>query len=210
MTVDRKAIDDMAKIMAALNGQTLTESHEAEDFSEPTAVRPTTFSDPSIEAMKKILTAFNSVPAAPVYESVEPRDPYLEEALETEPTERGARIGAWEIVVNEGKVKTYDVVSESGDTVIARGLYLYEAALGLVRRLNEGMAINDKPIRDLLVLEENFARARNEAVSFKQRSQSLHAKGETKRALVAEDRFDRASTEALSAHEEILRLAGLR
>jgi hypothetical protein len=160
--------------------------------------------------MKKILLAMNGAAPATVTESARPRDAEYEEALATEPTPRGARIGAWEIVVNEGAVKTYDVVSEDGSTVIARNLYLYEAALGLVRRLNEGVAINDKPIRELMTLEENFARARNDAVSYKARSQNLHAKGETRRALVAEDRFDRAQGEAMSAHEEILRLAGIR
>jgi hypothetical protein len=209
MSVDRKAIDDMAKIMNALNGKSIAAA-EADDLMESgQQPSPALMGDPGIEAMKKILLAMNG--AAPVVnESVQPRDAEVEEALITEPTPRGARIGAWEIVVNEGQVKTYDVCSEDGEVVIARGLYLYEAALGLVRRLNEGVAINDKPIRDLMVLEENFARARNDAVSYKARSQNLHAKGETRRALVAEDRFDRAQGEATSAHEEILRLAGIR
>lgn len=214
MSVDRKAIDDMAKIMNALNGQSIAEA-ESHDLpndlmeGEATPVLVTGSGDQGIEAMKKILLAMNGAAPA-VTESAKPRDVEYEEALVTEQTPRGARIGAWEIVVNEGQVKTYDVCSEDGEVVIARGLYLYEAALGLVRRLNEGVAINDKPIRDLMVLEENFARARNDAVSYKARSQNLHARGETKRALVAEDRFDRAQGEATSAHEEILRLAGIR
>ncbi|RYF14450.1 MAG: hypothetical protein EOO77_14275 [Oxalobacteraceae bacterium] len=215
MTVDRKAIDDMAKIMAALDGKSIAQSEVESRLNEGhsrNAVAPAQpLGDPSIEAMKKILVAFNS--AAPVSESVARpvRDMDLEEAMEIEPTPRGARIGSWEIVVNEGRgTKTYDVVSDDGSTVIARNMYLYDAALGLVRRLNEGLAINDKPVRDLLVLEENFARARNDAVTYKNRYQTLHAKGDTRRALVAEDRYDRAAGEAMSAHEEILRLAGIR
>jgi hypothetical protein len=202
----------MANIMNLLNNRSVNESVEDDSYEAPAqdnSVRPAVLGDPNIDAMRKILESMQRVQESPVEPVVRVRDVEIEEALETEPTERGVAIGDWEIVCNEGRTKTYDVVSESG-TVIARGLYLYEAALGLVRRLNEGMAINDKPIRDLLVLEENFARARNDAVSYRQRSQNLHAKGDTKRALVAEDRFDRAQTEALSAHDEILRLAGIR
>lgn len=208
MSVDRKAIDDMANIMNILNGRTAP-ADDGDDFvmeSAPVA-KPVSLGDPNIDAMKDILSRLQGVAQG---ETGLPRDKHLVEALQTEPTERGARIGAWEIVKNATNPVTYDVVSEDGRTVIARDLYLYEAALGLVRRLNEGMAINDKPVRDLLVLEENYVRARNDAVNYKQRAQKMQTLGETKRAAVAEDRFDRAQGEAMSAHEEILRLAGLR
>lgn len=210
MTVDSKAIADMANIMAVLNGQTAVETAQDDVLAEsaiPTVAKPVSMSDPSIDAMKSILTKLQAVAEGT---TGEPRDQRLVEALRTEPTERGARIGSWEIVKNPGETATYDVVSEDGHTVIARDLYLYEAALGLVRRLNEGMAINDKPIRDLMLLEENYVRARNDAVGYKQRAKKMHALGESKRAEVAEDRFDRAQTEALAAHDEILRLAGLK
>lgn len=220
MTVDRKAIDDMARIMAALNQQTAADTaalamddvYEGGDLYESAmpetvpAITRTPLSDPSIDAMKDILTRLQTVaesgPSAQV-------DPQLREALKTERTDRGARIGAWEIIKHNTEPTTYDVVSEDGRTVIARDLYLYEAALGLVRRLNEGCAINDRPIRELLVLEENYARARDDAASYKQRAQKMHTKGEAKRAAVAEDRFDRAQTKAMTVQEEILRLAGL-
>ncbi|RYD64012.1 MAG: hypothetical protein EOP83_10810, partial [Verrucomicrobiaceae bacterium] len=73
MTVDRKAIDDMAKIMAALNGQSIAAAEAAEPLNEG-EVRPTTLGDPGIEAMKKILLAMNGAAPAAVTESVQPRD----------------------------------------------------------------------------------------------------------------------------------------
>jgi hypothetical protein len=163
------------------------------------------------QAMKAILEAFNAATVeAPEPTRARMRDPEVQEALSTERTHRGARIGSWEIVVNEGASKTYDVVSSSGDTVIAKDLYVYDAAYGIAKRLNEGVAINDPRVRQLLELEEGFAKNRNDATGYRERARKLREKGEDLRASVAEDRHDEASRQALKAHEDILRLAGIR
>jgi hypothetical protein len=159
------------------------------------------------DAMKSILEAFHNAQAAPQEPA---RDPEVSEALRTERTSRGARIGSWEIVVNEGKTKTYDVVSADGHTTIAKGLYVYDAAYGITKRLNEGVAINDRRVGQLLALEEDFARNRDDASGYRERAKKLREKGEDLRASVAEDRHDEASRQALKAHEDILRLAGIR
>lgn len=224
MTVDRASIDAMANIMNLLNGAggadlpVETTAHMdipmTPDMPEylyedaaPVATR-VPMSSPDIDAMKKILEAFHGVENSTL--NAAEKDSTLKEALQTERTPKGARIGSWEIVVKENKgVKRYDVVSTDGKTVIASDLYLYEAAYGLVKELNKGSAINGKPVRDLLKLEEDFARNRDNAAHYKQRAKTLREKDEFK-AAVAEDRFDEAQRQALSAHDEILRLAGLR
>jgi hypothetical protein len=209
MTIDHKAVSDMANIMSILNGKTASDPVHAalDEQAAPSAPTPLGTPTGDKEAMKEVLMRLQGISTSTTFASQNDRQ--LAEALQTERTPRGARVGKWEIVVNEGTPKTYDVVDQQ-DTVIAQGLFLYEAALGLVKRLNEGAPINSQPVRDLLKLEEDYARNRSDAVGYKERSRKLREKGEDKRAAVNEDRFDEAQRQALTAHEEILRLAGLR
>lgn len=229
MTVDRKAIEDMAKIMAAMNAA--SQSVASDDLMEsgptgrhaptPDPAQPTgstsiarsTLTDPNVDAMKVILERINAVADIPVdrLTIAAEKDRVLAEALKTEKTDKGARIGDWEIVVNEGAdLKTYDVVSTATGQPLAKDLYLYDAAYGLVKRLNEGVTINDGRIRELLRLEEDYARNRDEAAQFKQQTERLRQKGEDVRAAIAEDRFDKSQTLAIEARERLLKLAGLR
>jgi hypothetical protein len=225
----------MANILRAMNGETEPQSNlvltEAERIAQDAGRKA--HHDPKVDAMKVILEAFQGAGAEPVEaaprmnapksvrqpvrESAKPYDPFCipdreaAEAYVTEPTERGVRIGAWEIRANPGKAgKTYDVVSESGEVVIAKGLYLYDAALGLTRRLNEGAAINDPAVRDLLALEDNYAKRLIEASQMKARAKKLRERGDDLRANVAEDRQDEAERQALDAHDRLLKLAGIR
>ena len=62
-----------------------------------------------VAAMKTILERFHSAADNVVTDA--PHDRVLREALATEETTRGARIGSWEIRVNQdGRYKQYEVV----------------------------------------------------------------------------------------------------
>lgn len=227
MTVDRKAIDAMANIMSILNqktaeddaytGEMITEGYLGSDVydptpsdyvPEPTHARPTSIGSPDTEAMKEVLLRLQNLSesAAPAQDGMV--DHELKEALVTVPTPRGARIGSWEIIKNQGKLPTYDVVSADGSTTIAKDLYVYEAAYGLTKVLNKGVPINDSRVTELLRLEESFVTKRNDAEAYKQRAKKFRESGEDHRANVAEDRHDDVARQAQQLHEDILRLAG--
>lgn len=227
MTVDRKAIDAMANIMSILNqktaeddaytGEMITEGYLGSDVydptpsdyvPEPTHARPTSVGSPDTEAMKEVLLRLQNLSesAAPAQDGMV--DHELKEALVTVPTPRGARIGSWEIIKNQGKLPTYDVVSADGSTTIAKDLYVYEAAYGLTKVLNKGVPINDSRVTELLRLEESFVTKRNDAEAYKQRAKKFRESGEDHRANVAEDRHDDVARQAQQLHEDILRLAG--
>lgn len=221
MTVDHKAVDDMARLMSILNEKSVG-MDETDDMLIETDIpfgddldarpvippaEPAATGNPDVDAMKAILEKFQAVGGDHLFET---EDPDVREALVTEKTPTGARIGSWEIVVTEGDIRQYDVVHTATREPIAKDLYLYEAAYGLVKRLNEGGTINDSRVKDLLRLEEEYAKNRNDAAQYRQRTKTLREKGETVRAAVAEDRYDDASRRAKDAHERILRLAGLR
>jgi hypothetical protein len=214
--VDPHAKDEMARILRAMTEIQHSDDDGAEDDGfvsyDPTLtegyVAPArATSSPEIDAMRQILERFHAAETATpvINESAEYR-----EALAIAPTPTGTKIGAWEIIKEAGSPNTYDVVHSLSRAPIASNLYLYDAALGLVRHLNEGVSITDHRIKDLLTLEENYARNRDDAVSYKQRAKKHRENDDVKRAAIAEDRFDEATRQAIDARDRILRLAGLR
>lgn len=214
MTVDPQAILEMNRIIQAMNNGIDLGDAADDDFVDgddlyedaaPPAYMPSV-SAGSVDEMKKILEAFNGA----VVDGSVVNDPEVREALEIEPTPRGARIGSWEIEKHEGATARYDVVGSETGIAIARDLYLYDAARGLVRALNEGVSITDARVRDLLKLEEDFARNRDDAVSYRTRARKLRESADEQRAAVAEDRGDEAERQAEAARDRILHLAGLR
>lgn len=222
MTVDQKSVDDMARIMRALEGKTfdagssdemvLNESDDYLAHEIAPAVVSSGISTPDIDAMKNILMKLREADASAPERITEASrfDAKFAEAMVTDKTPTGVRIGNWEIVINESaRGKSYDVIDSSG-LLLAKDLYLYDAAYGITKRLNEGVGITDVRVRDFLKLEEDYAKNLQDAAQFKERAKTLREKGENTRAAVAEDRFDSSSIQALSAHDEILRLAGLR
>jgi|HigsolmetaAR201D_1030396.scaffolds.fasta_scaffold00682_26 hypothetical protein len=208
--IDRKSVDAMANILRAFHGSV---DGVATETAGPMPLAESSVSGkeltPEAQAMKEILTRLQGENG--VIESLartSETDPELREALMTERTDKGARIGRWNIIVKEGEIKTYDVATDDG-TVIASDLYLYEAAYGLVKYLNAGYPINSKPVRELLEKEEQYARVRTDALTYKMRSKSHRERGNDFRAAVNEDRLAEASRQAEKLHEEILRLSGL-
>ena len=233
MSVDAQATNDMANLMRMLSetsgavtasvapvgmpADIVSYDYDQGDVYDPNDIplashlddrAPVNVSSGEVDAMRSVLEAFNAAQAKPSARAAE--DPELREAIVTERTSRGARIGSWEILVNEGKIKTYDIVVEGTEHAIAKDLYLYDAAYGIAKALNEGSVINSNRVRALLRLESDFAKNRDDATAFRVRAKKLREQGETRKAAVAEDRLDEASRQAQMAHDEILRLAGVR
>lgn len=210
MSNNRDAITEMAKILAVMNSLpdgALTESYAPVE-NDSTIAPPPTLSDPSKDAMKEILLKMQSVQNAVsnINDSAK-TDRTLRQALVTESTKTGSRIGSWEIV-KHGKM--FDVVNTKTREPIATDLMLYEAAVSLARNLNEGISITDKRIRDVLLLEDDFVRNRNDAATYKNSAKVALKSGNDTKAAIAEDRYDGAQARALEAHDRILALAGLK
>jgi len=168
--------------------------------------------DPSVAAMKSILEAFNGTSSpADALADRSSMDRELREALITEATDHGTRIGSWEIVVNENQqgLKNFDVTNVHTGEPIATELSLYDAAHGIVRALNEGLMINSSRVRDILAAEAEYDRARTSAAEFRERGRMLESRGENSRAAIMEDRFDVALAQAKDARTRLVKLAKL-
>lgn len=205
MSIDRKAIDDMAKLMSLLDGTASVPSQSG------VATAHVSNLDPATADMKSILETLNEAQNG-TYKKIIERveiDTELRTALDTELTDRGARIGSWEIVVHHSDQKTFDVVHTHTNDVIAKDLMLYEAAFGIAKNLNEGVSINNPKVREFLLLEDDFVRHRTDAVQHKAIRDKMIEKGDFNRADVSEARFEKSQENALVLHDRILKLAGL-
>jgi hypothetical protein len=209
---DPKEVSEMARLIRMMN--------EGIDFDEPEIVNESTTTsegvirladmDPSVAAMKNILEIFqNGGGAEPLVERAQ-HDRELREALITEQTERGTRIGSWEIISHEDArgLKTFDVTNIHTSEPIATDLTLYDAAHGICRALNEGHVINSHRIRDILASEFDYARARQNAAEFREKAVIYEANNNPRRALM-EDRFQEALGRAREAREKVSKLAKL-
>lgn len=195
--VERREVDQMERLIALMNGR-VTEAAPAAPGGAPDGP-----ADGNLAAMQTILERFRSTAEAVVAEA--PRDRSLREAVATEATEHGARIGEWEIRPKaESGRKLYDV-GRPGEAAIATDLTIYEAALGLARALHAGQPITSGTVRALLLAEADYAHALHDAI---------HAKSTLRRATLAEgrravveDRYGAAVRRARDSRERIRRLA---
>lgn len=214
MTVSRESVDAMTRILSIMNGDAPPAPAPARAPSRqgvPSAMPiynspPIGPSDSDKQQMAEILARFHAATDGSVKRLVTEsrRDPSLREALDIELVtgSPAARIGNWKIAaVEQGNRKTYDVTraDDSGER-IAQDLTLYEAALALVRMLNQGKAINSSIVLELLRDEQTYASALHDAVLFKRR---LNEDRDSKRKQVFEARYSEARARAVQARERI-------
>ena len=164
--------------------------------------------DPAVNAMQNILDMFKTSgdPASAMAER-SLRDPRLAEAMVTETTDNGVRVGSWEISITEANgLKFYSVSNIHTGEPIASDLTLYDAAKGIASALNEGMTINTPTIRKLLNAEGAYSRARQNAAEFRQSMQIAESRGDRQKRAIAEDRFNEALARAKEARATLTRL----
>lgn len=215
MVVDANEKNEMARLIALMNQGVVLEDSSAPTMPKTNIIegRFDSSGDPSIEAMKNILRAFNgssSLSTSPDKRLTERSnyDRELREALITESTERGTRVGSWEILITENHgLKQFDVINVHTGEPIATDLTVYDAALGITRRLNEGQTINSKAIRDILNAEASYDSNRQDAATFRARVNESVRSGNDSRADIMEARFTEAVSKAKLARVKLGKLA---
>jgi hypothetical protein len=189
----------MAAIMAAMNSATGDAPQSAGASSSVTAAGYDAGSDEAKKAaMGNIMKKFREA-TENVRETAQ-TDDALMEAFCTERTNTGVRISEWEIVIteNDGRSgKFYHVVRD--DINLATDLRLYEAALLLTQELNRGASITSEKVREILRLEEEFAKNLEDASRYARVIRS--SSGQKKH--IAEARYSDARAKAISAKDQI-------
>jgi hypothetical protein len=216
--VDPNEINAMAKLIALMNTGVVLEDERVPVVDNRTHISEGKLLaadstnaglDPSIAAMKNILMAFNGTQSpAKKLEDRAVTDRVLREALVTEATDRGLRVGSWEIVINEDfqGLKSYDVTNIHTGEPIATALTVYDAALGIARNLNEGQAINSPAIRDILNTEATYDASRQDAALFRTRMEASERMGNGNRASIMEARYIEALDKAKGARVRLSKI----
>lgn len=218
--MERDEVNQMAKYMAAMNEDAFpSENLVRSEFdgnvnlaalngevggSNRIARAPAMVGSAGIEDMKSILEKMYS--AAGNIISDAPNNKPLRRALNVEKTYRGAKIGNWEIVVNEdGKRKYYSVIHEATSNIIASELSLYETALGIVNELNEGGRINSSHIVSLLYAEQEYSGAINNMINHRHTIKNNPTNSSKRK--IAEDRYHAAKEKATLAKKRAIEIS---
>jgi len=170
--------------------------------------------DPMMSNFNAIVNGFVGSQSA-VQTLTESNNPEIKEALVTKLVKDGVTIGKWKIVVNlvestsnpDKKKKHFDIVHSATGDVIAKDLWLYEAAHGLVRHLNNGKPINSPEIKQIIHFEEKFSARKLDAINYAKKFTRANNSGDYQKANILEDRFDYAKSQALEAKAKITQLA---
>jgi hypothetical protein len=212
MTVNQTEVDQMASFMRALKAEQATspELNDGGSAERPARAPALAETTGSIQEMKLILERFHTAAGSAVGKVNDEAtyDRELREALMTERTETGSRIGAWNIEMREeGTRKFYSVVQEDGVTCIVADLLLYEAAHGLVRILNNGGVLNSKAAINLLRAEQDYAVALNDAVLYKH---YLVKNPNDHRVRIFEAKYSAAQRRAITARDQVFAISEQR
>lgn len=136
-------------------------------------------------------------------------DSRLQEALITEQTENGMKIGVWEIrkTVHEGltsKNETlYYIKNTSTNSNIKAQFMILESAKTIVRLLNKGVNVSDEKIQNIASLELEYRRLREKALKEKQMWRRANKANDEFKMTLYEATFDAAKSRALYIREKI-------
>lgn len=216
MAVSPKDVEEMARIRAILlGGESMDAPQKPSQRMSESLVPSIDPKDDMANIMRRFNEGANSQRASNALDDSISRvresassDRRLRDALATEKTPNGIKMGSWEIKVNEeGTTKYYDVVNIHTQEPIAIDLSLYESALALTKLLNFSVGINSPKIREVLDLEDRYAKVRQDAAIFRVRMKQRNEAQDYTRAAIAEDRYQEARTEALALRESIIAIS---
>jgi hypothetical protein len=181
--VTRADVSDMASIMKNFSGATGVKSFKA-------------LYDTADEAVKTLKTKADDAPM-------------LAEALNTERTETGVKIGAWEIVKKlresrMGNPETYfRVRNVNTGQQIKASFMINESARAMVKLLNNGVSLNHPTIREIARLEIEYRTAKSRALEEKRYYKRAEAKDKQFKMDLYEAKYEAARTQALFIREQI-------
>lgn len=208
--VDRSEVDNMLKILAVINGESPAahnigmNSQNSAKIAQPEMDN----SEKNVSAMKEILEKFTSVAGRASDQLVNETsmDRPLREAMTTEETDDGVIIGSYKITAKNvsSSRKLYDVTHLNEINAIATDLTLYEAARGLVLALNDGLPITSPEIRNILMIESEYANALHDAIHAKHALRKGNLT-ESKKILL-EDKYSSAVRRAKGANSRLVQM----
>jgi|GEM_PF-5310229 len=151
--------------------------------------------EPESEQHTNVQQSFQNA-AVSAYEDIKD-DVGLREATQTTRTPTGFIYGEWELIERKkNEKKTFYTIRHTGTSeILAKDLRLREAALSLVKMLNEGRPINSPSCFEALQLDMKYQSCIFEMANLN-----------TKKGAIYEDKYDSARDKAVSAKKRAQRI----
>lgn len=163
-----------------------------------------------VESFRSLHDKANKVVSTLVNEAQ--NEPTLRDALVTEQTETGIRVGAWEISkhTREGDSTTpetfYRVHNTNTAQRIKAAFLISESALTVVKLLNEGANMQHPTIRQIARYELDYRQARKKTLEEKRSYNRAKKTGSNFKQDLYEAKFDAAKMRALLIRERVINL----
>lgn len=167
-----------------------------------------------VDAMADVLTRLNSlsnnVVDTMLTESVS--TPEVSDALYTERTQTGVKIGRYQILIKEDITRTagkqyYSIFNSLTNDTIADDISLYETAISVVRLLNNGKFANSQEVRKLFECDESYSSHKVDAIMFKRR---LKTSKDPVKQDIYESRYQASLDRAMIAKKQLKILTSAR
>jgi hypothetical protein len=217
MTVSNEEKEAMSRLLQIMNGQKVNTPTAVP--SSPITAAPVELAGPGqvtraeVDAMSQVLTRLNNVVGQVSTDILleSDKNPELAQALVTETTASGVKIGRYEIRINQDDSRLvnkqhYSVVNKISGEVLAHELGLYEAAHGLVKMLNSGQYINSQGVRELLEAEAAYTSHKMDAIRFKRRAKKSLLEGKAHNNDLFEARREAAMDKAMAAKARVKKI----
>lgn len=178
-----------------------------EDTSEMTKIMENYSSATGVKSFRSIHDDAAAVVSSLVDDSY--NDKELKEALLTQSTDRGVKIGAWEIYKSqrEGLTKkpenVYNIVNVNTNENVKASFMILESAKAVVALLNRGIGAKDSQIQEIAKLELSFRRLREKALHEKMNWHRANRNDDEFKKDLYEAKFEAAKSQALYIKEQV-------
>lgn len=214
MTVTSKEEKDaMARLLNIMSGNPVDQIVERK-MPVQTHVElagPGQITDADKNAMAAVLARLNSVSTDVVKEMVNESSsqPLISEALHTEKTDNGVKVGRYQIMIKEDPKRLagkqfYSIYNNITNDTIADDISLYETALAVVRLLNSGKFANNAEVRKLFEQDDAYTSHRVDALIFKRK---FTVTTDASKKDIFESRYQASLDRAMTAKKAIKAIA---
>lgn len=188
----------------------IQQGHTAADTADMANIMKNYSKATGVTSFKSLHTIANDAVISLVNESQD--TPELREALITEKTDNGVRIGAWEITKHKkegdfSKSEVYFRVHNINTGKKIKAAFLIaESAQAVVKLLNNGVDLSHPTIKQIATFEIEYRQVRKRALEEKKLFQRARKTGKVFRQDLYEAKFDAAKLKALLIRERVINL----
>lgn len=212
MTVSPEERDAMARLLSIMDGSPMPSIEKTAMLNEGTG-RPVELAGPGsvtqadVNAMASVLHRLNDLSNHVVDGMISEGQalPKVAEALNTQRTEDGVKVGRYQIMIKEDQARIagkqyYSIYNSLTNDIIADEISLYETALSVVRLLNSGKFANSSEVRKLFEQDDLYTSHKVDAILFKRK---MNKSSDRSKRDIFESRYQASLDRCMAAKKNI-------